>query len=154
MPACWRILRTRYAADPFSGEGARLFGGRWNSPGRPVVYLSEHQSLATLEVFVNTGPIAPRHEYSVVGATWDDRFMERLRAADLPAQWTAFPAGHETAALGDAWLSEARSAVLAVPSVIIPAETNFLLNPVHPDFRRLQLGPAGPFLFDRRLLQR
>jgi RES domain-containing protein len=153
MPSGWRIVRARYAADAFSGEGARLVGGRWNSAGRAVVYLSEHQSLATLEVFANVEPVALRARYVVIGAQWEEAITERARVADLPRNWREFPAGMATAAFGDRWLRDARSAVLAIPSVIIPAETNYLLNPAHPDFHRIRIGEPQPYEFDPRLLR-
>lgn len=154
MASGWRIQKARYAATAFSGEGARRFRGRWNSRGVPVIYLSEHQSLAALEVFVRTRPLSPSEDYAVARAEWDDRLMQVCRASELPAGWRMSPATPETVAIGDRWLREARAAVLAVPSAIIPAETNFLINPAHPDFRRVQIAKPMPFEFDPRLRHR
>lgn len=152
MPSGWRIQKAKHSAAGFSGEGARRGGGRWNSVGVPVVYLSEHQSLAAFEVFLQQQPLSPRDAYAIVAAEWDQSLMEVLPSADLPSTWRILPSGPETAAVGDRWVREARSAVLALPSVIIPAETNFLINPAHPDFRRIKIGKPVPFLFDPRLL--
>lgn len=154
MPSGWRIERAHRAATAFSGEGARLYGGRWNSPGIRVVYLSEHQSLAALEVFIHTQPLPPGDEYIVIGAEWDNAIMEKCQTSRLPRDWRVSPSGLDTAAIGDRWMREARSAVLAVPSAIIPTETNFLLNPSHPDFRRIRIGKPALFQFDPRMLQR
>ncbi len=81
-----------------------------------------------------------------------DELLETLSARKLPPDWQIEPAPLSTRALGDAWLRAARSAVLALPSVIIPGETNYLLNPVHPDFRKITIGKPQPFAFDPRLL--
>ena len=154
MLSGWRIGSARHAKTLFSGAGARRYGGRWNSPGRPLVYLSEHQSLAALEIFIHTQPLSPRNPYVVIAAEWDEALTERLSERALPADWRTSPPGAEAAALGDRWVKEARSAVMAVPSAIIPTETNYLLNPAHPDFRRIRIYKPTPFVFDPRLLQR
>ncbi|HEV3410329.1 MAG TPA: RES domain-containing protein [Chthoniobacterales bacterium] len=152
MPSAWRIVNARYAKQVFTGEGARREGGRWNSVGVPVVYLSAHRSLALLEILARVSPAVAGDRYVFVEASWDNALMEPLPNRDLPAEWRAIPPTAATAAIGDGWIAEARSAVLAVPNVIIPAESNYLLNPAHPDFRRVKIGRPEPFLFDPRLL--
>jgi RES domain-containing protein len=152
MPSGWRLVAVRYANDAFSGEGARLYGARWNSPGRTVVYLSEHRSLAALELFAHGHPPSREDRYAMIGARWDERFMQTTADAELPEDWRAVPPALSTTALGDQWIGEARSAVLAVPSVVVPAENNYLLNPAHPDFRHVSIGNPEPFTFDPRLL--
>jgi RES domain-containing protein len=154
MPSGWRIQRAKYAATAFSGEGARRYRGRWNSRGVPVVYLSAHQSLSAREVIVRAQPLSLLNEHVVVGAEWDEAITETFAAHRLPTGWRASPALPATVEIGDRWLREARSAVLAVPSAIIPAETNFLLNPAHPDFARIRIRKPEPFVFDPRLLNR
>ncbi len=154
MPSGWRIQKARRAASAFTGEGARRFGGRWNSPGGAIVYLSEHQSLAAFEIFVHTRPLSPRDAYVIIQVEWEDRLMKTLTTSQLPPTWRSHPPDPGTAAVGDRWIKTQRSAVLAVPSAILPAETNFLVNPAHPDFRRLHIHKAVPFEFDPRLLQR
>lgn len=154
MVCAWRIERAHRGAGAFSGEGTRLYGGRWNSPSVRVVYLSEHRSLAALELFIHTQPLATANEYVVIGAEWDDALVERFPTSRLPRDWRVSPPGPDTVAIGDRWVREARFAVLALPSAIIPNETNFLLNPLHPDFHRVRiLKPAG-FRLDPRMLQR
>jgi len=152
MPSGWRIDRSRRNA--FSGEGARRFGGRWNSPGVAVVYLSEHQSLAALEIFVHLRPLVPRDKYLAYFVEWNDAHMETLSPRIFPPDWRASPPGPATMQLGDRWVAEARSVVLAVPSAIVPAERNFLLNPAHPKFGQLRLHKGVEFAFDHRLLGR
>ena len=154
MPIGWRIDRAHRAASAFSGEGARIYGGRWNSRGFRVAYLGEHQSLSVLEVFVNNQPLSTAADYVIVSAEWDAGLMETVQLRELPPDWRRSPPGAKTAAVGDRWLRAARSAVLAVPSAIIPTEKNFLLNPAHPSFRRIRLGKPVPFEFDPRMLQR
>jgi len=152
MPSAWRIDRPRRNA--FSGEGARRFGGRWNSPGIAVVYLSEHQSLAALEIFVHVQPLIPRDKYLAYFVEWDEALMEKLSSKKLPPDWRASPPGAATMRIGDQWVREARSVVLAVPSAIVPAERNFLLNPAHPDFRKVRQHKPVEFAFDARLVGR
>jgi RES domain-containing protein len=120
----------------------------------PVVYLSEHQSLAALEVFLQPQPLSPGLQYVALAAEWDESLVEVFPVAGLPPTWRLLPAGPASAAIGDRWVREARSAVLAVPSAIVPAETNFLINPAHPDFRRIRIGKPAPFEFDPRMMKR
>ncbi len=150
MPSGWRIDKPRRAA--FSGEGARRFGGRWNSPGVAVVYLSEHQSLAALEIFVHVQPLIPREKYLAYFVEWDEALMEVRKK--LPPDWRASPPGPATMQVGDQWVREARSVVLAVPSAIVPAEHNFLLNPAHPKFRQIRQHKPVEFVFDPRIIGR
>ncbi|CAN5557828.1 RES family NAD+ phosphorylase [soil metagenome] len=152
MPSGWRIDKPRRQA--FSGEGARRFGGRWNSPGVAVVYVSEHQSLAALEIFVHLQPLLPQDKYLANRVEWPAALMEELPAKKLPTDWRASPPGPATMQIGDQWVRAARSAVLAVPSAILPAERNFLLNPAHPKFRQLRMHKPVEFTFDHRLIGR
>ena len=117
MPSGWRIDKPRRSA--FSGEGARRFGGRWNSPGVAVVYLSEHQSLAALEIFVHLQPLIPHEKYLAYFVEWDQAHIEELSTRKLPLDWRASPPGPATMQIGDQWVREARSVVLAVPSAIV-----------------------------------
>ena len=98
MPSGWRIDKPRRNA--FSGEGARRFGGRWNSPGVAVVYLSEHQSLAALEIFVHMQPLVPHDKYLAYFVEWDEAQMEVLSAKKLPPDWRTSPPGPSTMQLG------------------------------------------------------
>lgn len=153
MPSAWRIVNARYTHQVFTGEGARREGGRWNSAGGPVVYLSAYRSLALLEILANARPASPDERYDFIEAWWDEALMQRLAERELPAGWRALPPPASTGVIGDRWIAEARSTVLAVPNAIIPAESNYLINPAHPDFRRIKIGKPETFVFDRRLLQ-
>jgi RES domain-containing protein len=152
MPAGWRIVPTQRAAAAFTGQGARLYGARWNSPGVALVYLSEHLSLAALEVLVHRHLHRWAWTFLAYRAEWDESLMQRMAPATLPANWRFELPPARLRDLGDAWVREGRSAILAVPSVIIPEELNYLLNPAHPDFRRIRVGKPQPFALDPRLL--
>jgi len=140
----WRIVKRKYAAGAFSGEGAYLNGGRWNSVGTRVEYVSESLSLAALEVLVHL-PAGVPITFSTFRIRFDDALIETLVPNNLPKPWRAEPPGRDTQSIGDDWAREARSAVLAIPSAIIPQETNFLVNPVHPDFAKIEIAPPEPF---------
>ena len=149
MKQAWRIVKEKHAATAFSGEGARLYGGRWNSPGTSVVYTSGSKALAALESLVHLNPPVI-FKYVAIPIDFDDALVEKVAA--LPADWTEAPPPPATKDIGDLWVREARSAVLELPSVIIPGEPNYLLNPAHPNFKKISLGKPEPFSFDPRLL--
>jgi len=150
----WRLVRKRRLPSAFSGEGSRIVGGRWNNPGIPVVYTSSSLSLATLEYLIRASALrAPQDVYSIWADVPDDlpmeiiptdRLVKRWRRYDLPVQFLRD--------LGDAWFARAHTAVLRVPSAIIPVEDNVLLNPTHADFRKVRIGKSMLAAFDPRLL--
>ncbi len=154
MVESWRIIKTKHAAQAFDGEGARLYGGRWNSPGRRVVYTSSTISLAVLEVLVHLEQSAFLPAYSLLRVQLDDSQLIPLPRTKLPKNWRNDPAPSTLQALGDQWLSEGRSLALAVPSALVPHESNYLLNPEHSAFSPIVTEPAQPFSFDRRLLRK
>ncbi|HMO64654.1 MAG TPA: RES family NAD+ phosphorylase [Verrucomicrobiota bacterium] len=125
-------------------------GGRFNSPGTAVVYVSAHQSLAALELLVHIVHHLPLR-CVVFPVEWEDLPEERLRPEELPPDWRSEPATADIMRLGDAWVRRGRTALLRVPSVVVPEEDNLLLNPAHPGFARLRVGEARPFSFDPRL---
>lgn len=152
MREAWRIVKERHAATAFSGEGAARSGGCWNSRGHRVVYASGTKSLAALENLVHLNPPV-LFRYVAFRLRFEDWLVEELAGDRLPGDWRDEPAPPTTKALGDAWIREGRSAVLAVPSVILSGEPNYLLNPAHPEFGRIQIGRPEPFAFDPRLLR-
>jgi RES domain-containing protein len=152
--SAWRIVKRRLAKDAFSGEGARLYGGRWNSPGVSVVYAAQSQALAALELLVHLEISELLHEYVVIEARFDRALVTRLAKADLPPDWRASPAPASIRAIGDAWVAEEPSPVLEVPSAVIPAENIYLLNPQHSAFAKIQTGNPVDFEFDPRLIER
>jgi len=148
----WRLAKTRYAATVFDGEGARIYGGRWNSPGIRVAYASESLALATLEVLANLQIVRTLSAYSVCRAHFDEKLVVSVDPGSLPANWREYPAPPELQALGDTWIDGGQSLVMKVPSVIIPTESNYLINPAHPKFSSLTIDPPEPFVRDPRLL--
>lgn len=150
MTTLWRLVTARFADTAFSGEGARLYGGRWNRKGVPMVYTAASQSLAMLEILVQDEPLRAR--YVMIPATLPKRFKtEQIELAELPAQWNAPANRAHLQALGSDWITRGSSAVLAVPSAVIPAELNYLINPRHPDFAKIEIGPPQEFVTDLRL---
>jgi RES domain-containing protein len=147
----WRIVKQKHAAAAFSGEGARLFEGRWNSAGIPIVYCSEHLSLAALEILVHTQVVSIRDTFRAFRAAWDASMMISLDVKDLPTGWNMYPASIASKSVGNNWTKSGRSPVLSVPSVIVPLERTFLLNPKHSDFRKIKIKSAGVFVLDQRL---
>lgn len=117
-----------------------------------MVYTAEHYSLAVLEILVNLDTSGILSSYSVSSVHFDDALVERLDPSRLPADWRDSPAPPELQRIGDGWITSSSSLVLAVPSVIIDSENNFLINPDHPDFSLLSIDPPQPFTFDSRLL--
>lgn len=144
------MCRGSHAA--FDGEGARLHGGRWNTPGTPVVYTSESQALAILELFVHLEPEDAPADLVVRAADLpDDLAVEEVALAGLPRSWRDYPAPEVLARRGSEWVRRGRSAALRVPSVVVREECNVLLNPGHPEFARIRLGRPEAYSFDPRM---
>ena len=149
----WRLVKTRYAATTFDGEGARVHGGRWNSPGTLVAYASSNSALAVLEVLVHMTASATLPGYSLIRAHVPDSVVEELPASELPRSWRAFPVPPEVQAVGDAWVRSGRALALTVPSAIVDGSYNVLINPNHASFSQLVVESAQPFGFDPRLIR-
>ncbi len=153
MTTLWRLVTARFADTAFNGEGARLYGGRWNRKGVPMVYTAASQSLAMLEILVQDEPLRAR--YVMIPATLPKRFkVETITLTELPEKWNDPANRAHLQALGSDWARSGRSAVLAVPSAVIPAETNYLINPLHPDFARIEIGAPQDFITDLRLIRK
>lgn len=147
----WRIVKEKHARTAFSGDGARRFGGRWNSEGVPMVYCSESLALAALEILVHTQSVVLSGTFRAFRVTWPERVMTTIELRKLPKGWNTNPPTDRSQSIGDEWAKAQRSAVLATPSVIVPLERTFLLNPLHPDFAKIRSKDAGPFVLDQRL---
>jgi len=147
----WRIAKTKYVSTAFAGEGASLEGGRWNSPGVPVVYTSSSLSLALLEIVANTESFVPLPGYSTFRLEFSEALLERLSRDALPPNWQQYPPPIETQHIGDDWVAAGRSCVLEVPSIIIPHESNYILNPSHRQFAEISIGPPSPLSIDPRI---
>lgn len=146
----WRIVKEKHAADAFSGRGAADFGGRWNSRGVAVVYTSGTQSLAALEILVHlTGQRTAK--YMAISIEFDPALVEEFPINRPPGDWRQEPPPLAAQQIGDHWVEQNRSPILKLPSVIIPGEPNYVLNPAHPDFSKIVIGNPGPFTLDPRL---
>ena len=156
MIRAFRIVKTRRADTAFDGEGARRSGGRWNSQGTRVVYLAKTISLAALEILVHLDDAGLRASYSFIPISFPAACVltpGKNGVVALPADWAQTPAPLDCARMGDEWAASNQSLILRVPSVIVPWESNFLLNPVHPDWSKVRIGEAQSFDFDPRLIQ-
>ncbi|MEA1049589.1 RES family NAD+ phosphorylase [Lamprobacter modestohalophilus] len=152
MRTVWRITTARFAQTAFSGEGARLFGGRWNPKGWELVYTADSQSLALLELMVQDDPL--RAHYVLIPAQLPPDLPEtRLDAEQLPDNWRTIGARDVLQGMGQEWLQNGTTAVLNVPSAVVPAERNVLFNPRHPDFARIAIGEPQSLQTDTRLLR-
>lgn len=154
MPAAWRLVKAKHAERAFDGEGARLFGGRWNSAGTRVVYCSETLALAALEVVVRVQSSRLLTAYVAFPLEFPEALIAIVNPGALPPGWRDTPPPATARQVGDAWIAEARSAVLKVPSAIVEEEYNCLLNPAHADFSRVAIGQPRRFRFDQRLMRR
>lgn len=149
----WRLVKTKYVLTAFDGEGARIYGARWNSPGTRVAYASSNSALAVLEVLVHMTAGRGLPAYSLVSATLPDSLVDVLPAADLPTTWDSSPIPPEVQAIGDSWVRSNRSLALQVPSAVVGGSHNFLINPQHADFGQFKVESSVPFEFDPRLLR-
>jgi len=146
----WRLVKEKYTDTAFSGEGAQRGGGRFNSPGRPVVYTSESLALAELEILVHLPTSRLLASYVAFRARLPDEAIETLDRAALPSNWRESPVSRSVQAVGDAWLQSESSLALRVPSAVVPAEDNVLINPNQPGFEEMTIeGPFDPDIDDR-----
>lgn len=147
----WRLCQAKYATTAFSGDGAKRYGGRWSPVRYPVVYLAESRALAALEVLANVddGARLRYQKWVCIPLLAPDSTIEK--PARVPVSWRTFPYTPATQAFGAAWAREGRSALLRLPSAIVPGEFNYLLNPGHPDFKAMKIGEPERFSFDPRL---
>lgn len=131
-----------------------MAGGRWNSVGVPIVYTSGTQALAMLEMLVHLGNAGILPSYSICPAEFDESLITKLDPRYLPNNWRTPVVPPATQSIGDAWAAAGTSAVLEVPSVISPTDSNYLINPGHRDFSSITIGIPEPFTFDERLVKR
>jgi RES domain-containing protein len=153
MPlTAWRLVKAKHASTAFDGEGARRYGGRWNLRGTAVVYLGGSLSLAALEIFVHLTAEDARLAFSAIQVDIPDGVsIGTLEPQQLPENWREEPPPDACKALGTTWAKAGKTTLLRVPSVIVPSEYNFLLNPAHRGARRLKIHSPQPFGFDDRM---
>lgn len=154
----WRITLARYAETAFDGEGARRYGGRFNSPGTSVIYVSSSLALAMLEVLVHVDRSRAMVGHVARPVTFDSGDVLALERDTLPERWDAPVPPLAVQELGDLWVASKASLLLRVPSVLLPgdvlgSEHNYLINPLHDHFSRLRIGTACKLTFDERLFR-
>ena len=149
MMTVYRLVKTQHARNAFSGEGARVYGGRWNPPDFPVIYASQSRALAALETFVHLVLEAPDLRFLLYEIVLPQD--ARLRHYEGPERAWRRRSLQATQEIGRAWLTEAESLALVVPSVIVPREKNFVLSPRHAQFADLRISKPEPFSFDGRM---
>lgn len=147
----WRVIKAGREADAFSGEGARRHQGRWNHRGTAIVYTSGTVSLAALEILANVRLVVLLNDFVAIPLTFDAALCARLEPDQLPPRWNDPVATSATRTIGSTWARNRTSAVLAVPSAIVPVEVNYLLNPEHSDFHAVDISSPESFRFDPRL---
>lgn len=151
----FRLCRKPYSRNPLDGRGGLFAAGRWHTPRRLVCYASESLALASLEILVHCEPdLAPRDLIAIEVNVPKSVTMEALTQRSLPSSWRKYPAPASLQRLGNAWLDRVSACILRVPSALVPSESNFLINPVHPDARKLRVVQKTPFHFDTRLVPR
>ena len=150
----WRIVAARRSEKAFTGKGASVDPGRWNHEGTPVVYTAAALSLAALEILAHaTIEQLATQSFVAIPAAFEDQLIRKIDLAALPEEWSGFQVLQATRDIGTIWAQSGASAVLAVPSAIIPIEFNYLINPRHPDFSRISIGKPETFHFDKRLMR-
>jgi RES domain-containing protein len=147
----YRISKCNYIED-LSGTGARLYGGRWNSIGKPMVYMASSRALATLEVLVHLPPALIPADFCQATFKVPDDDVQVLDMAKLPANWQEYPEPSRLKIMGDAFLKARKHLLLKVPSAVVTEEFNYLLNPAHSNIGAVTIVDVRPFTFDERLI--
>ena len=141
----YRIIKEKYLDSAFDGEGARLYGGRWNSKGVSAVYTSDSLALCSLEIFVHLPSYTLLAGFVYITVVFDSDLVVQ---APLINGWDERPISKISQAIGDQWVKEGRSSILRVPSVLMPDGHNYLININHPDFKKIKTGRPQPLNFD------
>jgi RES domain-containing protein len=149
----YRVVSSPRAQD-LSGEGARLYGGRWNSQGLPMIYTATTASLAVLETLVHMSMDVFPENLVLVTLEVPDELVQMLAPSQLPENWATYPASAEVNEIGDAWAKNETSLGLLVPSSILPQENNLIINPRHPQAGSVRIVDIAPYQVDRRLLKK
>jgi RES domain-containing protein len=151
----WRICRKPFARTPFDGRGGLVVAGRWHTPRRLVAYASESLALASLEVLVHCDiELLPSDLIAVELDVPAKMKIAEVGVRDLPRAWRKHPGPRRLQEIGNEWLDRGATAVLKVPSALVPTESNYLVNPVHADFSNLRIVRRLKFDFDERITAR
>lgn len=151
MIRVWRGSHRRYQDSAFTGEGARSFGARFNSEGIAAVYTSGSLSLSLLETLVQTNDRSYLQHYVIFQADIPESLIDISQTSDLPDGWDKIPHGRVSQQFGDRWIVSMTNPVLRVPSVVVPVEYNYVLNPNHPDFESIRITQYKETGIDPRL---
>ena len=152
MKVAWRLVKEKFSSKAFDGEGARRAGGRWNHQGTVVVYVSESLALAALESFIHLGGAGRCISHVAIQVQIrEDIEIDEISPESLPSNWRKEPPPDSTKLIGTTWVKEAKTAIFRVPSVVVPTEYNYMLNPLHADFKQLVFSIPKPFHFDPRM---
>jgi RES domain-containing protein len=154
MITSWRITKKKYANQALTGEGAKLWGGRWNPPGTPAIYTSDSLALAILELIVHLEAYDDIANYVAIPVQFGDAQVAVWPTETLPKKWAALPISSHTQKLGKNWLDTKQSLVLKVPSAVVHLEHNFVINPLHPEFPAIQIGRPVDLLIDSRIVEK
>ena len=138
MTTAWRIAKQTHHSTGLSDEGARLYGGRWNPVGIPVIYAAESLSLATLEIIVHLeNELLLYNRFVKIPLTFESSLVFTLPRKKLPQDWDSLPPSESTQKMGQKWIEQVKCAILKIPSTVIREEHNFLINPAHPDYSEI-----------------
>lgn len=148
MAVFFRIVQSHWANSAMDGEGARLWGGRWNPPGIAAVYLAESRALAALEILVHAPRELTHVNWSIIEVDVPDGWIQTTKLSDLPSDWRALPSSPNARDFGTKWLIKKNHLALRLPSVIIPEEHSLLIHPAHPQATKLKVSKPKPFSFD------
>ena len=148
----WRIVTAKHAERAFDGEGARLAGGRWNRIGIPMIYTADSLALAVLEITVHLSQEdLLQKNYYRIWVQFESSLVTSLDPADIPDDWDSLPPPESTQQIGSQWALSQKSVILKVPSTVVGEEFNYLINPVHPDFKKFSIGTPEKVVFDPRI---
>jgi len=149
----YRLTRERFA-HTLSGKGAAIKGGRWNSVGVELLYTASNRSLAMAEVAVHLTLATLPADFMMVSILIPDSLLvQEIPLSQLPTNWQSFPHPSSTQVFGDQFVAENKSCVLKIPSVVTQGDFNFLINPNHPDFAKVEIQSIEKFPFDQRIFK-
>lgn len=146
----WRIIREKHLNSAFTGEGAKVWGGRWNPIGLPAVYCAANLSLAILEIIVHLEDDSGIDSYVAIPVSFESKLVQSIPASKLPKAWNDLPIDPASVSVGQKWLEEEKYPILKVPSIIVPIESDFVLNPLQPAFKTIEIGNHQSIHFDQR----
>lgn len=151
MPHAYRVVKPKFASTAFDGEGAKLYGGRWNYKGTKIVYTSASPSLAAIESFIHMGVSSKFIQHIIIEIEIPSEIIEVYDISKLPETWKINPINAICQEIGTDWATKQGSAVLALPSAVIDMEINYLINPLHADFSRIKEIRRQDFTYDERM---